>query len=543
MAARYRSLAHAGLSLLSFRPPTRALAFPPRSPCFSFNIPRNMSIKTVSSLTVAGTRVPTGLYIDGQWVKGSGEPLDTVNPATEEVIGQFDTATTEDVNLAVAAARRAFENTWGTNVSAQERGRLVYRLADLLEANKERIAHVESLDSGKPRAWCEVDIEDGAACLRYFAGAADKIHGSVIELDDRTKYATARKEPIGVAALIVPWNYPTLMMVWKVAPALAAGCSIIFKPAENTPLATLLFAELVEEAGFPKGVFNVVNGLGATTGDAISRHMDIDKISFTGSTATGRRIAMAAAQSNLKKVTLELGGKSANIIFKDANLPEAVKWAAFGVYENMGQSCSAGSRILVHEDIYDEFCKLFVKAAQAIKVGDPLDKDTFQGAQVSKVQFDKILEYIESGKREGARLLTGGSRHGSKGYFIQPTVFADVDMSMRIAKEEIFGPVASILKFKTEEEAIEVANGTDYGLAGAVHSQNITTVNRVVRRLKAGTVWVNQYVMLSHQVPFGGYKQSGWGRDLGLEALEGYLQTKSVHYSYDDEPFGWPIKL
>ncbi|GAA5915187.1 hypothetical protein JCM6882_001132 [Rhodosporidiobolus microsporus] len=496
----------------------------------------------MSSITVAGTRVPTGLYIDGQWVKGSGEPLDTVNPATEEILGKFDTATKEDVDLAVAAARKAFETTWGTNISAQERGRLVFALADKLEAAKDRIAVVESLDSGKPVEWCKVDVEDGAACLRYFAGAADKIHGQVIELDDRSKHAILRREPIGVAALIVPWNYPSLMQIWKVAPALAAGCSIVFKAAENTPLATLLFAELFEEAGFPKGVFNVVNGLGAKTGDALSRHMDIDKISFTGSTATGRHIAIAAAQSNLKKVTLELGGKSANIIFKDADLPEAVKWAAFGVYENMGQSCSAGSRILVQEEVYDEFCELFTKAAEAIKVGDPLDPETFQGAQVSKVQFDKIMGYIDDGKKAGAKLLTGGSRHGTKGYFIQPTAFADVTMDMRIAQEEIFGPVASIIKFKTEEEAVQIANDSEYGLAAAVHSQNITQVNRVTRRLKAGTVWVNQYVMLSHQCPFGGYKQSGWGRDLGLEALNSYLETKVIHQYYG-EAFEWPIKL
>ncbi|GAA6042950.1 hypothetical protein JCM8097_000016 [Rhodosporidiobolus ruineniae] len=497
---------------------------------------------TMSSITVADRTVQTGLYINGQWVKGRGEPLDSIDPATEESLGKFDTASPEDVDLAVKAAREAFETTWGTNLPAQERSRLVYALADKLEAAKDRIATVESMDSGKPVEWCKVDIEDSAACLRYFAGLADKIHGRTIELDDRSKSATVRREPVGVVALVVPWNYPTLMSVWKIAPALAAGCSIVFKPAENTPLATLLFAELIEEVGFPKGVFNVVNGLGAVTGDALSRHMNIDKISFTGSTATGRRIAIAAAQSNLKKVTLELGGKSANIVFKDANLKEAVKWAAFGVYENMGQSCSAGSRILIQEDIYEEFCKLFVEAAEQIKVGNPLDADTFQGAQVSKVQFDKILGYIEAGKKEGAKLLTGGSRYGQKGYFIQPTVFADVDMSMTIAKEEIFGPVASLIKFKTEEEAVQLANATEYGLAAAVHSENINTVNRVVRKLKAGTVWVNQYVMLSHQVPFGGYKQSGWGRDLGIDALEGFLETKAVH-TYYGEDFEWPIKL
>ncbi|BGP36179.1 hypothetical protein JCM10450v2_000077 [Rhodotorula kratochvilovae] len=494
------------------------------------------------SITLNNTRVPTGLYIDGEWVKGRGEPLESVNPATEEVIGTFDTATPEDVDLAVAAARRAFETTWGTNVAAGDRARLVYVLADKLEAAANRIAVVESLDSGKPVDWTRADIADGVACLRYFAGCADKIHGRTIELDDRSKHAVARREPIGVAAQIVPWNYPTLMMIWKVAPALAAGCTIVFKAAENTPFATLLFAELVEAAGFPKGVFNVVNGLGAVVGEALSRHMDVDKIAFTGSTATGRRIAVAAAESNLKKVTLELGGKSANIVFPQANLSEAAKWAAFGVYENMGQSCSAGSRILVHEEVYDQFIEHFQAAVAAIKVGDPLEKGTFQGAQVSKVQFEKILGYIDDGKKSGARLIAGGSRHGEKGYFIQPTAFADVTMDMRIAKEEIFGPVACLIKFKTEEEAIEIANGTEYGLAAAVHTENVTQAHRVIRRLKAGTVWLNQYVMLSHQVPFGGYKQSGWGRELGVEGLEPYLTTKSVHYYYGED-LEWPIKL
>ncbi|GAA6038062.1 hypothetical protein JCM8097_007526 [Rhodosporidiobolus ruineniae] len=494
------------------------------------------------SINIAYRTVQTGLFIDNEWVKGRGEPLDSIDPATEESLGKFDTATKEDVDLAVAAARRSFETTWGNNLPAEERSRLIFKLADLLETNSERIATVESMDCGKPVAWAADDIAASVACLRWFAGCADKIHGRTIELDDRSKSVIVRKEPLGVVGLIVPWNYPTLMGIWKIAPALAAGCSIVFKAAENTPFATLLFAELIQQAGFPKGVFNVVNGLGAIVGDAISRHMDVDKVSFTGSTVTGRRVAIAAAESNLKKVTLELGGKSANIIFADANLKEAAKWAAFGCYENMGQSCNAGSRILVQDTIYDEFNALFVEEVKKIKVGSPLEEDVFQGAQVSKVQFDKILGYIEKGKQEGAKLLLGGDRHGNKGYFVQPTVFADVTNDMTIAREEIFGPVASIIKFKTEEDAVQIANDSEYGLAAAVHSLNINTVNRVVRQLKAGTVWANQYVMLSHAVPFGGYKQSGWGRDLGAEGLDGYLETKAVH-TYYGEDFEWPIKL
>ncbi|AAW42914.1 hypothetical protein CNBD4300 [Cryptococcus deneoformans B-3501A] len=494
------------------------------------------------SATVAEVTFNTGLYINGLWKNGRGEPLLSVNPATEEVIAEVQTASKEDVDEAVKAARHCFETAWGTEVSSQLRGQLLFKLADGMEAAMEELAKLEYLDSGKPLAWCKADIEDSVACLRYYAGSADKIQGSMIELDDKHKHALARKEPIGVCAQIVPWNYPLLMMIWKIAPALAAGCTIVFKPAEQTPLSTLKFAELFELAGYPAGVFNLVNGLGRTTGDALSRHMDVDKIAFTGSTITGRRIAIAAAESNLKSVTLELGGKSANIVFDDANLQEAAKWAAFGVYENMGQSCSAGSRVLVQESIYDQFITHFKAAAEAFKVGDPADPDTFQGPQVNEAQFRKVLDYIESGKRSGAKLLTGGSRHGSRGYFIQPTVFGDVTMDMKIAREEIFGPVASVIRFKDEADAISIANNTEYGLAAAVHSQNYARVQRVTRKLKAGTVWINQYVALSHQVPFGGYKQSGWGRELGLEGLEPYLITKSVHHYYGGD-FEWPIKI
>ncbi|BEI97363.1 hypothetical protein CcaverHIS631_0209520 [Cutaneotrichosporon cavernicola] len=495
----------------------------------------------MSTITVEGVTINTGLFINNEWVKGHGEPLETVNPATEEVIATVQTASKEDVDIAVKAAREAFETTWGTECSGQERGRLLFALADQMEKRIDELVALEIVDAGKPVAWARADMEDSIACLRYYAGAADKIQGSTIEMDDKNKYAVARKEPIGVAAQIVPWNYPILMMAWKVGPALAAGVSIVFKPAEQTPLSTLLFAEMVKDAGYPPGVFNVLNGVGRVTGDALARHMDIDKIAFTGSTPTGRRIACAAAESNLKSVTLELGGKSPNIIFEDADLKEAAKWAAFGVYENMGQSCNAGSRILVQESVYDKFLPLFVEAAQAFQVGDTKDQNTFQGPQISKVQFDKILGYLEQGKKE-AKLITGGNRFGNKGYFVEPTVFGDVDMTMKIGQEEIFGPVASLIKFKTEAEAIQIANDTSFGLAAAVHSMNYAQVNRVTRKLKAGTVWINQYTILSHQIPFGGYKQSGWGRELGLEGLEPYLATKAVHHYYGPE-FEWPIKL
>ncbi|KAJ9106702.1 hypothetical protein QFC20_004033 [Naganishia adeliensis] len=403
------------------------------------------------SVSVAKTTVPAGLYIGGTWFDGRGPLLETVNPATEQVIASITTASEGDIDNAVSAARECFETNWGTNTSGQVRGKLMLALADALERENERIAKVESEDSGKPLAWCKVDNEDAVACYRYYAGLADKIHGTTIELDDQEK---------------------------KIAPALAAGCTIVFKAAESTPLATLLFAEIFDTVGygdlgsilpptsipavadspllrFPAGTFNHVSGLGATVGNALSRHMDIDKIAFTGSTATGRHILKAAAETNLKGVTLELGGKSANIVFEDAKLEDAAKWAAFGVFENMGQSCSAGSRILVQEGVYDKFIELFVKETQAIKVGDPAKHDTFQGPQANKVQFEKILGYIKAGKEEGGRLVTG-----------------DVTMDMKIAKEEIFGPVACVIKFKTEEETIKLANGTEYGLAAAVHTND-----------------------------------------------------------------------
>lgn len=495
-----------------------------------------------STITVAGISVPSGLYIGGKWVRGHGEQLSTENPATEEELAVIQTASNEDVDAAVAAARDCFENRWGLEISGTERGALINKLADAVDQNVDELAMLESLDAGKPIAWCKADIGDLTACLRYYAGAADKIHGTIIECDDKSKYALARKEPIGVCAQICPWNYPLVMLGWKIGPALAAGCSIVFKPAETTTLSTLKFASIFDSVGFPDGTFNLVNGLGTTVGKALSSHMDIDKIAFTGSTATGRAIAISAAQSNLKKVTLELGGKSANVVFESANLEEAAKWAAFGVFENAGQSCTAGSRILVQESVYDKFVPLFVAATNAPQVGDPLDDNTFQGAQANKRQFETVLSFIEAGKKGGAKVETGGERIGSKGYFVQPTVFSGVTNDMKIAKEEIFGPVAALVKFKDEAEAIKLANDTTYGLAGALHSNDANQIHRVSRKMKAGTIWVNQYVVLQNQVPFGGVRQSGSGRELGMEGLNEYLVTKSVHHYYG-EPLEWPIKL
>ncbi|KEI42001.1 uncharacterized protein L969DRAFT_91469 [Mixia osmundae IAM 14324] len=496
----------------------------------------------VPTVEIGSYSVPVGLFVGGQFVPGHGDSLDTVNPATEETLGTVQTANQADVDNAVAIARECFETTWGTNTAGTERGRLMFKLADLMDAATEELAAIECADSGKPISWCKADIGDATTCLRYFAGAADKIQGATIEVDDRQKYASVRKEPIGVVLQICPWNYPIVMWSWKVAPALAAGCAIIFKPAENTPLSTLKLAELVHEAGYPAGAFNVLNGLGKTTGQLLVEHMDIDKVAFTGSTAVGRQIAITAAKTNLKRVTLELGGKSPNIVFASANLKEAAKWAAFGVFENMGQSCTAGSRVLVQESIYDEFIKLFVQAAQAVKVGNPLDADTFMGAQISKTHFERIMGYIEKGKQQGAKVATGGVRKGTKGYFVEPTIFENVSQENAIAIDEIFGPVAAVIKFKDEAEAIQIANATDYGLAAGVHSTDVNQIHRVTRRIKAGTVWINQYVAADAKIPFGGYKQSGWGRELGLQGLEAYLETKSVHHYYGDD-LDWPIIL
>ncbi|KAH9813925.1 aldehyde dehydrogenase domain-containing protein [Melampsora americana] len=497
----------------------------------------SVKLHTVNNKTISFN---TCLFINGKFVSGRGEKISTINPATEEPIVPVDTATADDVQDAVKSARECFETAWGTNVTGAERGRLLHKLADEIEAIKDELALIESLNAGKPIEWCKFDIDDSIGCLRFYAGAADKIHGASIEVDDPSKYAVTRKEPIGVCAQIVPWNYPIMMMAWKIAPALASGCTIVFKPSELTPLSAMKIASLFPKAGYPAGVFNLVNGAGPLTGTYLSSHPDIDKIAFTGSTAVGKEIVRMSLESNLKKVSLELGGKSPNIIFEKADLEEAAKWAAFGVFENAGQTCTAGSRILVQDSIYDKFLELFVKATEAYHVGDPLDSKTFQGPQVSKRQFDRVMEYISVGKKEGARVVTGGERHGSLGYFIQPTVFVDVEPSMRIAKEEIFGPVAAVIRFKTEGEAIELANSTSYGLASGIHSSDIQQVNRVSRKLKAGTVWVNQYVMLNSQVPFGGYKQSGWGRELGMDGLENYLTTKAVHYYYGDK-LEWPV--
>ncbi|KAH8806139.1 aldehyde dehydrogenase [Xylogone sp. PMI_703] len=485
---------------------------------------------TIQRITtpVASWEQPTGLFINNVFVKGSeGRTFETLNPATEKLIAHVHEGTDKDVDIAVAAARKALKSSEWSKISTAQRGRLLTTLSELFERDLDILAAVESLDSGKPISVAKFEVQSAADCLRYYGGWADKVHGKVIDIDSDSLDYT-HHEPIGVCGAIIPWNVPLIMWSWKVGPALATGNTVVLKPAELTTLSALYAAKLVKEAGFPPGVLNIVPGLGRVVGSAIASHMNIDKVAFTGSTTVGRLIAKMAADSNLKKVTLELGGKSPNIVFDDANLEDTISWVNHGIFLNQGQICAAGARILVQEGIYDRFIERFRERSQATKVGDPLETDSALGPVVSKIQFDRIMGFIESGKRDGATVITGGGRHGDSGYFIQPTIFGDVHGDMTIIREEIFGPVCTIQKFKTEEEAIELANNTNYGLASGVHTTNLNTAIRVSKALEAGTVWVNQYNMFHQQTPFGGYKESGNGRELGEYALANYTEVKSV---------------
>jgi aldehyde dehydrogenase (NAD+) len=441
-----------------------------------------------------------------------------------------------DVDIAVAAARKALNTTWAA-VLPSDRGSMLTKLADLFDQHVDTLAAIEALDNGKALSMAKVDVALSSGCLRYYGGWADKIHGKVIDTDPDT-FNYTRHEPVGVCGQIIPWNFPLLMWAWKIGPAIATGNTVVIKTAEQTPLSGLYACTLVEKAGFPAGVINVLSGFGKTCGAAIAAHMDIDKVAFTGSTITGRTILQASAKSNLKKVTLELGGKSPNIVFNDANLEDAISWVNFGIFFNHGQCCCAGSRIYVQSGIYDKFIEMFKARTSKNVVGDPFAADTFQGPQVSQLQFDRIMAYIKSGKEAGAKVETGGGRKGDKGYFIQPTIFSGVSEDMKIMQEEIFGPVCSISKFETEDEVVKAGNETTYGLAAAIHTKDLNTAIRVANKLKAGTVWVNNYNMLSYQVPFGGFKESGIGRELGKYALANYTQIKSVRIRLGAALFG-----
>jgi aldehyde dehydrogenase (NAD+) len=495
-----------------------------------------MSLTATIETPIVKYEQPLGLFINNEFVKGAeGKTFEVINPTNEKVITSVHEATEKDVDTAVAAARAAFEGPW-RQVTPSERGRYLNKLADLMERDIDTLAAIESLDNGKAFTMAKGDATSAIGCLRYYAGWADKIHGQTIDTNPETLTYT-RHEPIGVCGQIIPWNFPLLMWSWKIGPAVAAGNTVVLKTAEQTPLSGLYAAKLIKEAGFPAGVINIISGFGRVAGAAISSHMDVDKIAFTGSTLVGRTILQAAAKSNLKKVTLELGGKSPNIVFDDADIDNAISWSNFGIFFNHGQCCCAGSRILVQEGIYDKFVERFKERAAKNKLGNPFEQDTFQGPQVSQLQFDRIMEYINHGKQSGATVAVGGDRHGDEGYFIQPTVFTDVTSDMKIAKEEIFGPVVTVQKFKDEAEAIKIGNSTEYGLAAAVHTKNVNTAIRVSNALKAGTVWINNYNLISYQAPFGGFKQSGLGRELGSYALENYTQVKTVHYRLGDALF------
>lgn len=470
----------------------------------------------------------TQILIDGQWRPSiSGRTFPTINPATEEVIAQVSEGDALDIDLAVRAARRAFEFGPWSKMDARDRGLLLLRLADIVEDHLDELAALETLDNGKPITDArKADLPLVIDCFRYYGGYADKIHGHTIPIRGK-HHCSTRKQPVGVVGQIIPWNFPLLMTAWKWAPALAAGCTLVMKPAEQTPLSCLRLAELAIDAGFPPGVINVVPGYGPTAGGALVRHPGVDKIAFTGEDKTAQ-IIMREASKTLKRVSLELGGKSPNIIFNDADLDAAAEGAYQGLFFNQGQCCCAGSRVFVQEGVHDEIVQRIVEKVKARKLGDPFNPETEQGPQVDQHQFDKVMDYIDRGMFQGAHCIAGGERWGHQGYFVQPTVFAGVADDMDIAKNEIFGPVMTILPFRSAEEVIDRANSSRFGLAAGVWTSNLNTANDLADRLDAGTVWVNCYDVFDTAAPFGGFKQSGLGRELGEDGLNEYLEIKTV---------------
>jgi betaine-aldehyde dehydrogenase len=483
------------------------------------------------------------LFIDGKWVDAeSGKTFTTPNPATGATLAEVAEGDKADIDKAVAAARRAFEGKW-SKISARDRGRMMYKLAQLIEAKTPELAALETADNGKPiKETSYVDLPQVVENFEYFAGWATKIEGETIPVPGQMFNYTLR-EPVGVCGQIIPWNFPLLMAAWKLAPALAAGNTIVLKPAEQTPVGAMELASLIQEAGFPDGVVNIVPGYGETAGAALASHPDIDKVAFTGSTEVGKIIARAAAD-NLTKVSLELGGKAPNIIFADADMDQAVNGAMMGIFFNQGQVCCAGSRLFVDATVKDEFLERFKERAGRVKVGDPMDKNTQMGPQVSEEQLNRIKGYVDIAKGEGAQVLAGGCTPElegdfQKGYFFQPTIFGDVKNSMRVAQEEIFGPVVSVITFEDEEDLIKQANEVVYGLSAGLWTKDITRAHRFAKAVKAGVVWINTYNMFNAASPFGGYKQSGYGREMGKHALEMYTNVKSVWVDLSGKPIGW----
>jgi phenylacetaldehyde dehydrogenase len=471
---------------------------------------------------------PRKLLIDGKWVAAtSGKTFDSIDPATGEVLARVAEGDKADIDLAVKAARRAFESGPWAKMSASERGRVIWKIGDLIEKHTEEFAELETLDNGKPISVSRVaDVPLAADLFRYMAGWATKIEGSTIPIAGPF-LAYTRREPIGVVGQIIPWNFPLLMAAWKLGPALATGCTIVLKPAEQTPLSAIRLGELALEAGLPPGVLNIVTGFGETAGAALAAHPDVDKVAFTGSTEVGKLIVQAAA-GNLKKVTLELGGKSPNIVFDDADLNKATAGAASAIFFNHGQCCCAGSRLYVEDKIFDKVVEGVSESAKKIKVGPGMNADTNMGPLVSEEQFRRVCGYMEAGLKEGAKAVVGGKKVGNRGYFVEPTVLVNTKPNMKVVREEIFGPVVTAMPFKSIDEIASEANNTRYGLAAGIWTKDIGKAHSLAAKLRAGTVWINCYNVFDAAMPFGGYKESGWGREMGKEALELYTEVKSV---------------
>ena len=485
---------------------------------------------------------PLPLYIGGRFTKGAEPPAEIINPATGLPIARAARATRAEAQAAIQAARDTFDSGSWSGLTATKRGQVLLEIARQLRESSPELARLETENMGKPIVESEFDVADAATCFEYYGGLANKITGEVNPVPDEALSLTL-KEPVGVCGQIIPWNYPLLMAAWKIAPALCAGCTVVLKPAEATPMTALALARILDGIpDLPKGVVSVVTGDGPVVGALLAESDLVDKVAFTGSTRTGRAILHAAADSNLKRVTLELGGKSPNIFFADADWEAAVEGAVFGVFVNQGEVCSAGSRILVEKAIHAKFLDAFVAKAKTIRLGDPLDRDTRMGPLVTAAHRDRVIGYVEQGKHEGAQLVLGGGKPGgalARGLFVEPTIFDRVDPGMRIAQEEIFGPVVSVIPFEGERQAIEIANATPYGLAGAVWTRDIFRAFRVVRKLRAGIVWVNHMQPTYVEAPWGGVKMSGGGRELGLHGVDNYLEMKQVHVNLNENPMGW----
>jgi acyl-CoA reductase-like NAD-dependent aldehyde dehydrogenase len=481
-----------------------------------------------NAAALAFLRAPKQLLIGGKWIPAkSGKTFETINPSNEEVLALIAEGDKADIDEAVKAARKAFDQGAWPNMGPHQRARLLLKIAELIDAHTDELAELETLDNGKPLTFAKAfDVPAAAETFRYYAGWVTKLYGETNPSDPAFFNYTLR-EPVGVCGQIIPWNFPLLMAAWKLGPALACGNTVILKPAEQTPLTALRLGELITEAGLPEGVLNVVTGFGPGAGSSIAEHPGIDKVAFTGSTEVGKIILKASA-GNLKKVSLELGGKAPNIIFPDADLDQAVPTSMMGVYFNSGQVCCAGTRIFVQRDRYDEVVEKFANFSKGVSVGDPFDKKNVIGPVVSQEQFDRVKGYLDIGKKEGAKVSAGGETYGEKGYFVKPTLFSGVNNDMQIAREEIFGPVGAAISFKDENDAVLQGNDTEYGLSAAVWTRDISRAHKVARALKAGTVWVNCYNQLDPISPFGGYKQSGFGRELGKYAIDLYTQIKSV---------------